>query len=127
MVRLSIANSFTDQPTRHRLAHPLLDVLESVHATGSIAQAAKDMHRSFRSVWGELKHWESELNTDLIIWGRTGKGAELTPRALAFLQKMTQSQVDLEQQITQIERQMEKCFSLLIDAPGKQSSPIKNS
>jgi len=122
MVRLSIAYSFSAQPTRHRLAHPLLDVLESVHATGSIAQAAKNMHRSFRSVWGELKHWESELNTDLIVWGRTGKGAELTPRALAFLRVVTQSQVDLEQQITQIERQMEKCLSVLVDAPNKWAS-----
>lgn len=113
MVHLSIAYKFSDQPTRNRLEHPLVDVLESVLATGSIAQAAKDMHRSFRSVWGELKHWETELNTHLIVWGRTGKGAELTPQALAFLRAVSETHIDLERQIEQIKTRLENCIATL--------------
>jgi putative molybdopterin biosynthesis protein len=118
MVHLSIQYKLSDQPTRHRLEHPLLDVLESVHETGSIAQAAKNMDRSFRSVWGELKHWETELNTHLIIWGRTGKGAELTPQAVQFLQAVSQSQIDLERQIEQIKTRMENCIAVLKTPPS---------
>lgn len=117
MVHLSIAYKFSAQPTRNRLEHPLLDVLEGIQETGSIAQAAKNMHRSFRSVWGELKHWESELNTHLIIWGRTGKGAELTPQALEFLRAVTQSHIELERHIAQIKTSMESCLSVLKNAP----------
>ena len=78
-----------------------------------IAQAAKDMHRSFRSVWGELKHWETELNTHLIVWGRTGKGAELTPQALAFLRAVSETHIDLERQIEQIKTRLENCIATL--------------
>jgi putative molybdopterin biosynthesis protein len=121
MVHLSIEYKFTDQPTRNRLEHPLLEVLESVHETGSIAQAAKNLQRSFRYVWSELKHWESVLDTDLIVWGRTGKGAELTPQALRFLSAMSKSHVDLEQQVALIKTRMAKCISLLRKTPRKQS------
>lgn len=120
MVHLSIAYKFSDQPTRNRLEHPLVDVLESVHQTGSIAKAAKIMHRSFRSVWGELKHWESELNIHLIIWGRTGKGAELTPQALQFLEAVSQSHIELERQIAQIKARMEKCIADLKNKPTQR-------
>ena len=113
MVHLSIEYKFSAQPTRNRLEHPLLEVLESIHETGSIAQAAKNMRRSFRYVWGALKHWESELNTHLIVWGRTGKGAELTPQALQFLLAVSESHVDLEREIALIKSRIEKCISVL--------------
>jgi putative molybdopterin biosynthesis protein len=113
MVHLSIAYKFSDQPTRNRVEHPLVDVLESIQETGSIAQAAKNMRRSFRSVWGELKHWESELNAQLIIWGRTGKGAELTPQALQFLRAVSESHLELERPIAQIKSRMETCLCIL--------------
>ena len=116
MVHLSIAYQLTDQPTRNRLEHPLVDVLESIYETGSIAQAAKNMQRSFRYVWGELKYWESELNTELIIWGRTGKGATLTPQALQFLLAVAESHVDLERQVARMKSRMEKCISILKNA-----------
>jgi putative molybdopterin biosynthesis protein len=95
------------------LGHPLLALLESVHATGSIGKAAIRLGRSYRYVWGELKHWESELETDLIVWGRTSKGAELTPQALEFLVAVSQTQVDLEQQVELIKYRVEQCVSVL--------------
>ena len=55
MLHLSLEYKFAKEPTRHRLEHPLLDVLESVHQTGSIGRAAKQLGRSYRYVWSELK------------------------------------------------------------------------
>jgi putative molybdopterin biosynthesis protein len=108
------------EPTRHRLEHPLLEVLESVHETGSIGKAAKHLGRSYRHVWGELKHWESELNTSLIVWGRTGKGSELTPQAIDFLLAISKTQMELEPQVAQIKNRFEQCVSVLKNIPAPQ-------
>jgi putative molybdopterin biosynthesis protein len=116
MVHLSIECKFTDQPTRNRLEHPLLAVLESVHETGSIGKAAKSMGRSYRFVWGELKYWESELNADLIIWGRNHTGAELTPQAVQFLSDVSKTHVDLERHVARIKDRVEQCVCALKSA-----------
>jgi hypothetical protein len=47
MVHLSIQYKHSDQPPRHRLEHPLLDVLESELAMGSVARAAKRIVYSY--------------------------------------------------------------------------------
>lgn len=113
MFHLSLEYKLSKDPTRDRLEHTLLDVLESVHQTGSIGRAAKQLGRSYRYVWSELKHWESELNTDLIVWGRTSRGATLTPQALQFLVAISQTQADLERQVALIKHRVEQCMSVL--------------
>lgn len=100
----------------HTLEHPLLTLLESVYKTGSIMKAAKELGRSYRHVWGELKHWESELNANLIVWGRSGKGAELTPQAIEFLVAVSQTQADLAPQLAQIKHRFQKCVNVLKNA-----------
>jgi putative molybdopterin biosynthesis protein len=97
----------------HTLEHPLLAILESVYKTGSIVKAAKHLGRSYRHVWGELKHWESELNANLIVWGRSGKGAELTPQAIGFLVAVSQTQADLAPQLAQIKHRFQQCVNIL--------------
>ena len=113
MMHLSIEYKFTQEPTRHRLEHPLLSMLESVHQSNSIRQAAKDLGVSYRFIWGELKRWESELNTNLIVWGRTGKGATLTHEAKQFLLAVAQTHAELEPQIANIKHRVEACVSVL--------------
>lgn len=113
MLHLSIQYTFSKTPTANRLEHPLFQLLETVNETGSIGKAAKQLGRSYRYVWGELKHWESELNTDLIVWGRTSKGAELTPQAVQFLTAISKHQPNLEKQVKRIKSQMEQCISVL--------------
>jgi putative molybdopterin biosynthesis protein len=113
MIHLSIEYKFSDKPTSNRLEHPLILLLESVSETGSIGKAAKQLKLSYRHVWGELKHWETELNTNLIVWGKTSKGASLTPEAILFLLEVTQTQLDLQQQVAQIKQRVEKCVSVL--------------
>jgi len=123
MFHLSLEYKLAKEPTRDRLEHPLLDVLESVHQTGSIGRAAKQLGRSYRYVWSELKHWESELNTNLIVWGRTSKGATLTPQALQFLLAISQTQLDLERQVALIKTRVEACMVVLKNNVARQPLP----
>ena len=116
MIHLSIEYKFSKKPTSNRLEHPLIFLLESVNEAGSIGKAAKQLKQSYRQVWGALKHWETELNTDLVVWGKTGKGATLTPKAIHFLSEITQSQIDLQLQVAQIKNRVEKCVSVLRDS-----------
>jgi len=113
MIHLSIEYKFSDRPTSNSLAHPLILLLESVNETGSIGKASKELHLSYRHVWSELKHWEAELNTNLIIWGKTGKGVSLTAEAIQFLLEMSQAQLDLQQQVVEIKDRVQKCVSVL--------------
>lgn len=83
-------------------------------------KAAKQLGRSYRSVWGELKSWESELDACLIIWGRHGKGAELTPQAIAFLGAVSRAQIDLAPQLSQIKQRFQQCVSTLKNTNNKK-------
>ena len=113
MFHLSIEYKFSNKPTSNRLKHPLIVLLESVYVSGSISKAAKHLGLSYRYVWGELKHWESELNTNLVIWGRTSKGATLTPEAIQFLSEVSKTHIDLAPQVAQIKNRVEQCVSVL--------------
>lgn len=113
MFHLSIEYRFSNKPTSNRLEHPLIVLLETVYESGSISKAAKRLGLSYRYVWGELKHWESELNTSLIIWGRTSKGATLTPEAIEFLSEVSKTHIDLAPQVAEIKNRVEQCVSVL--------------
>lgn len=113
MIHLSIEYKFSKKPTSNRLEHPLILLLESVNETGSIGKAAKQLKLSYRHVWGELKRWETELNTNLIVWGKTSKGATLTPEAIQFLLELNKTQLDLQQQVAHIKNRVEKCVCVL--------------
>jgi putative molybdopterin biosynthesis protein len=123
MIYLSIEYKFSTTPTSNRLEHPLVSLLESVNETGSIGKAAKHLNLSYRHVWGELKHWETELNTNLIVWGKTSKGATLTTEAIRFLSEVTQTQLDLQQQVAQIKNRVQKCVSVLKNSRTAPSGP----
>jgi putative molybdopterin biosynthesis protein len=101
-VYVSVEYKFSDQPTSNRVEHALLILLESLHVQGSIAAAAKHLGRSYRYVWGELKYWEEQLGTQLVVWGRSSHGAVLTVQALEFLQAMTLAQKALEESVLAI-------------------------
>jgi len=123
MIHLSFEYRFSTAPTSNRLEHPLISLLESVNETGSIGKAAKQLNLSYRHVWGQLKHWETELNTNLIVWGKTSKGATLTTEAIQFLSEITQTQLDLQEQVTQIKYRVQKCVSVLKNSRTALSTP----
>lgn len=110
---LSVEYKFSEHPTGNRLENPLTVLLETVHRAGSIGKAAKHLGVSYRYVWGELKRWEKALNTSLIVWGRTSRGATLTPEAMEFLSEFAKTQTELEIHVAHIKQRVEQCVSVL--------------
>ena len=59
-------------------------ILQAVERTGSIKQAAREMGRSYRFIWGRLKQAEETLGQSLVEAHVGGKGSRrsfLTPLA----------------------------------------------
>lgn len=113
MIHLSLEYKFSVEPASRQLENSLLKLLETLHANGSIAGAAEDLGRSYRHVWGQLKHWEKVLNTQLVIWGRNSHGAALTSEALDFLQAMRESEKELESLTLKIKTKLMRNTKLL--------------
>ena len=110
---IAIEYKYSDKPTGSQLGHPLVQLLESLQSQGSIGEAAKHLGRSYRYVWGELKFWEQQLNANLVVWGQSGRAAELTTEAKHYLEAMQKSQKELAAQITQIKKQVLKNTKLI--------------
>ena len=98
------------------LRNPLMDMLQSVRATGSIAGAARILQLSYRHIWGELKRWEQLLGQPLILWEK-GQAARLTEFADKLLWAERQAQARLAPQISALQAQLEKTFAVAFD-PG---------
>lgn len=113
MGQLTLHYTFSDKTEEARIEHPLVTLLRAVRDHGSILAAAKQRRLSYRFYWGELKRWEKELSVELVIWGRTSKGASLTPRALAFLDAEEQVQKKFSDQIAQIKAHLNQSVRLL--------------
>ncbi len=96
------------------LHHPLMDLLQAVRSSGSIAMAAKALGLSYRHVWGELKRWESVLGQALIVWEK-GQPARLTELANKLLWAERQAQARLAPQISTLQAELEKTFALAFD------------
>jgi putative molybdopterin biosynthesis protein len=107
-----------DEPTRDRLSplqNPLMDMLQAVRESGSIAAAAKALNLSYRHVWGELKRWEGSLGQPLIQWEK-GKSAKLSEFGDKLLWAERRAQARLAPQIRALEAELEKTFSVAFDA-----------
>ncbi len=98
------------------LRNPLMDMLQAVRATGSIAGAARVLQLSYRHVWGELKRWEQVLSQPLILWEK-GQAARLTEFADKLLWAERQAQARLAPQISALQAELEKTFAVAFD-PG---------
>lgn len=121
---IAIEYRYSDKPTGSQLGHPLVELLESLQSQGSIGEAAKHLGRSYRHVWGELKFWELQLDANLVIWGKSGKAAELTIEAKHYLKAMRQSQKELSAQILQIKKQVLKNTKLIEKSRSFTSSVL---
>lgn len=120
MAELTLHYTFSDATDDTRIAHPLVTLLRAVRDHGSILAAARQRHLSYRYCWGELKRWEKELSVALVHWGRTCKGASLTPQALAFLEAEEQVQQKFSEQIAQIQTQLRQTLRVLTQAGEMQ-------
>ena len=96
------------------LHHPLLELLEAVHRTGSISAAAREMALSYRHVWGALKRWESELGRPLLVWTR-GQPAQLSTFGTKLLWAERQAQARLAPQLASLRNELERAFAMAFD------------
>lgn len=97
-----------------RLFNPLMQLLQQVHAQGSISQAAQSLGLSYRHVWGELKRWETVLGQPLLLWER-GQAAQLAPLGQRLLYADQQAQARLAAQIDSLQAELERSLALAFD------------
>ena len=67
------------------LGHGRVELLERIHASGSIRQAALQMKMSYKQAWGLVNHINNGFKQPLVISKRGGKGggvAIVTPFGL---------------------------------------------
>ncbi len=115
----------TESEPRNRLSplrNPLMDLLNAVCEAGSIGAAAKSLDLSYRHVWGELKRWEQAMEQPLIVWEK-GHSARLTAFAHKLLWAERQAQARLAPQISVLQAELEKTFSVAFD-PDSHALPI---
>jgi putative molybdopterin biosynthesis protein len=96
------------------LHHPLLELLEAIHRSGSISAAARDLKLSYRHVWGELKRWEVELGRPLLLWSK-GHAAQLSPFGSKLLHAERQARARLAPQLAALRGEIERAFAVAFD------------
>lgn len=115
MHRVTLAYSFAAGDGKGReLHHPLLELLNAIHQSGSISAAARDLQLSYRHVWGELKRWEGELGHALLVWSK-GQPARLSPFGQKLLWAERQAQARLAPQVASLRAELERAFAIAFD------------
>ena len=69
---------------RHGFCFGFCEMLQAIDRTGSIKQAAGDLGKSYRYIWGRIKKTEQVLGQQLVetqVGGKTAQRSFLTPRA----------------------------------------------
>ncbi|WP_342618602.1 substrate-binding domain-containing protein [Rhodoferax sp. GW822-FHT02A01] len=104
--------SRTGSPAQVR--NPLIDLLQAVSTHGSISAGARALGLSYRHVWGELKRWEQELGSELLIWEK-GQSARLTEFGSKLMWAEGQAQARLAPQIEALRSELERAFAIAFD------------
>jgi len=69
-----------------KLGKGRVELLEHIHETGSIAQAAKIMKMSYKAAWDSIKALNTyELIVEKQTGGKHGGGSKLTPKGLEYI------------------------------------------
>ena len=96
------------------IRNPLLDLLHAVQESGSISGAARQLHLSYRHVWGELKRWENELGNELLVWEK-GQAARLSEFGNKLLWAERQAQARLSSQVEALRADLERAYAVAFD------------
>lgn len=75
-IKLSPSWSLSNEENE-TLGSELFALLNVIHRTGTLAEAAKQRKISYRHAWNLVNHWKNFFGSDLVIFTR-GKGALLT-------------------------------------------------
>ena len=79
------------------LGHGRVELLERIHASGSIRQAALQMKMSYKQAWDLINHINSHFEHPVVISQRGGKGggkATVTAEGLMLIEKFHELQND---------------------------------
>ena len=89
--------------------HGMAEILQAVDRHGSIKQAAKELGKSYRYVWGRIKEAEAALGETLVDAHVGGAGVQrsgLTPRArelvAAFVSLRKGAQENVQREFTRL-------------------------
>ncbi len=96
------------------LENPLFELLQAVHAHGSIQHAAKHLGASYRHIWGALKRWEDTLGEPLVTWAQ-GQPARLTPFADRLLWAEKRARARLTPHIEALRAELERVLADALD------------
>lgn len=109
---IRLGYSFADEAQRGAdLDQPVFEVLQAVHDSGSIQQAAEDLGRSYRYVWGVLRDWEQAIGEPLVVWsqGQRTRLTEFGQRLLwAELRARKRTQAHIEVLRTELEQMIDE-------------------
>ena len=73
---------------RYVFGHGICEILRAVSETGSIKEAARQLGKSYRYVWGRVREAETALAAPLVetrVGGAGRRRSRLTPRAESLL------------------------------------------
>lgn len=84
-------------------------ILLYVSMSKSMAQAAREMGMSYRSVWGKIKTAENAWGVQLVftqVGGEMGGGASLTPEAQELLRTYNKIKEEMEQKVSDLNKKV---------------------
>lgn len=94
--------------------NPLFDLLSALREQGSISAAARATGKSYRHMWGSLKHWEAVLGNALVSWTQ-GRHARLTPFAERLLWAERRARVRMTPHVEALRMELQRVFALADD------------
>jgi molybdate transport repressor ModE-like protein len=97
------------------IQNPLFDLLSALREHGSINHAARATGKSYRHLWGALKHWETVLDNPLVQWSQ-GRHARLTPFAERLLWAERQARVRMTPHVEALRRELQRAIALAGDS-----------
>ena len=98
----------------------LLQLLEAIRVSGSIAGAAKAANVSYRHAWGTLGHWEKLLGGPVVTLQR-GRGATLSPLGEQLLDAESRIHRRLEPVLARLSAEIGREFAASL---GRDSSRL---
>ena len=113
------------QPGGGQTVEPILfRVLYAVHATGSLAGAARTTQLSYRHVWGLMGKWERMFGKPLVKLSR-GRGADLTEFGQKLLWAEQLVQARLAPELESVSHEIERAMSRVMRPapPASRSAP----
>ncbi len=87
------------------------DILMAVNETHSINAAAKKMGMTYRGVWGRIKVSEERGKMKLVHISENRRLTQLTPKAQAIIDRYKKLENDMEQLLSNADRDFEQLIS----------------